>query len=134
MEYEKLLEQAYKKIKPVHSKQGRFEVPEVDSRIQGNKTILANFSQIASYLRRRPEHIEKFLEKELAAPGKIEGDRLILTKKIPPKKLQEKIESYTRKYVICKECRKPDTELLKEGNFFFVHCLACGAKHSMTKI
>ena len=134
MTYEKLLEQAYKKIKPVESKKERFETPEVDSRIQGNKTIFINFNQIATYLRRKPQHLEKFLEKELAAPGKIEGDRLILTRKIPARKLQERIQFYVEKFVICKECGKPDTEIIKQDNFYFIHCLACGAKHSISKI
>jgi len=133
MEYEELLEQAYKKIKPIESK-GRFEIPEVNSHIQGNKTIISNFTQIASYLRRKPQHLEKFLEKELAAQGKIENDRLIIIRKIPGRKLQEKIKFYVEKYVLCKECKKPDTELIKEDNFMFIHCLACGAKHSIAKI
>ena len=134
MTYEELLEKAYKEIKPVESKTGRFEIPEVESRIQGNKTIFANFAQLCSYLRRKPEHVEKFLEKELAAKGKIEKDRLTLVKKISSSKLQEKIKIYTEKYVLCKECGKPDTEIVKQNNFFFIHCLACGAKHSISKI
>lgn len=134
MEYEKLLEQAYKKIKPVQGRKERFEVPEVDSIIQGNKTIISNFSQIASYLRRKPEHLEKFLEKELAAQSKPVGDRVIFIRKILGKKINEKIRFYVERYVICKECGKPDTELIKEDNFFFIHCLACGAKHSISKI
>jgi len=134
MTYEKLLEEAYKKIKPVESKTGRFEIPEVNSHIQGNKTIISNFNQIASYLRRKPEHIEKFLEKELAAQGKIENGRLILVRRIPTKKIQERIKIYVERYVVCRECGKPDTELIKQDNFFFIHCLACGAKHSIAKI
>jgi len=102
--------------------------------IQGNKTILSNFFQIAAYLRRKPEHLEKFLEKELAAQGKHEGDKLILIRKIPQKKIQERIKLYIEKYVICKECGKPDTEIKKENQFTFIHCLACGAKHSISKI
>ena len=133
MEYEKLLNEAYKKVKPIESK-GRFEVPDVKSHIQGNRTIIANISQISSHLRRTPQHIEKFLEKETASKGKLEGDRLILIKKIPTRKIQEKIQIYVEKYVICKECGKPDTEIIKEGNFSFIHCLACGAKHSIAKI
>ena len=31
----------------------------------------------------------------------------------------------------CKDCGKPDTELIKEDRFTFIHCLACGAKHSI---
>ncbi|MEK6812055.1 MAG: translation initiation factor IF-2 subunit beta, partial [Nanoarchaeota archaeon] len=32
-------------------------------------------------------------------------------------------------FVLCKECKKPDTELLREDRVTFIHCLACGAKH-----
>jgi ABC-type dipeptide/oligopeptide/nickel transport system ATPase subunit len=38
---------------------------------------------------------------------------------------------YVNKYVICAECKKPDTALVKENGFYFVNCLACGAKHSL---
>ena len=131
--YEKLLEQAYKKIKPIEAKE-RFEVPEAESIIEGNKTIVSNFLQICSYLRRSPEHLEKFLQKELAAPSKKEGSRLIFVKKIPKSKLDERIKLYIEKYVICKECKKPDTEIMKQGIYTFIHCLACGAKHSIAKI
>lgn len=133
MTYEELLEEAYKKIKPIKSKL-RFEIPEIESHVQGNRTIISNFNQIAMYLRRQPQHLEKFLEKELAAQGKIEGDRIILIRKIPQKKIQEKLKFYVGRYVICKECGKPDTEIIKQDNFFFIHCLACGAKHSIAKI
>jgi len=134
MTYEKLLEEAYLKIKPVETTRERFEVPQVESHIEGIRTIISNFLQIANYLRRNPEHLEKFLQRELAAPSKIENERLIMVKKIPSKKIDEKIALYIEKYVICKECKKPDTELIKQGNFYFIHCLACGAKHSIAKI
>ena len=139
MTYEDLLEQAYKKVKPVEAKE-RFEIPEIEGHIEGNKTIISNFRQIAGSFGSiyrvcdKSEHIEKFLEKELAAQGKSEGDRLILIRKIPIKKIQEKLEFYVGKYVICRECGKPDTEIIKQDNFFFIHCLACGAKHSIAKI
>ena len=37
----------------------------------------------------------------------------------------------SKEFVLCKECKKPDTELLKEDRLLFIHCLACGAKHSV---
>ena len=132
--YEKMLESAFKKIKPVESKSERFEVPDVESLIEGNKTIVSNFMQICNYLRRTPNHLEKFLQRELAAPSKMEGSRIVFVKKIPGRKLNEKIRYYVEKFVICKECRKPDTEIIKQDNFMFIHCLACGAKHSIAKI
>jgi translation initiation factor 2 subunit 2 len=133
-DYEKLLNEAYKKVKPIEGSKDRFEIPQVEGHIEGIRTIISNFKQIADYLRRNPEHLEKFLQKELAAPSKLDGDRAIFVKKIPAKKIDEKIQVYAEKYVICKECKKPDTTLDKQGEYYFIHCLACGAKHSLAKI
>ena len=131
MDYEELLNQAYKKIKKVETSSERFEIPKVEGHIEGKKTILTNFLQIGSYLRRPVEHLQKFLLRELATPGQMEGDRLVLNNKIQSAKINQKIEQYTDEFVLCRECRKPDTEIIKEDRFSFIHCLACGAKHSI---
>ncbi len=132
--YEASLEEAYKSIKPVESKIDRFEIPKVEGHIEGTKTIITNFKQICAYIRREPEHLLKFLLKELATPGVIRGDRLLLTRKISSSLINEKVKLYVDNYVICKECKKPDTEILKQDGFNFMHCLACGAKKSIAKI
>jgi len=129
MEYEELLEEAYKKVRQVNTSSERFEIPKVQGRFEGKKTILTNFLQIASHLRRDPEHFQKFMLKELAASGQKEGDRLALNIKVPSSKINSKIEQYAKEFVICKECGKPDTEIIREDKFNFLHCLACGAKH-----
>ncbi|MBD3252235.1 translation initiation factor IF-2 subunit beta [Candidatus Pacearchaeota archaeon] len=128
--YEKLLEKAYQDIKPIESN-NRFEVPKIEGRYEGTKTILTNITQIASYLRRDPHHLSKFLLKELATSGTFKNNRVILQRKISSHKINEKIKDYVKEFVICSQCGKPDTELIKEKEFTFVHCLACGAKHSV---
>ena len=50
--YESLLSQAYEKVKQVKGAEERFEIPKIEGHIEGKKTILTNFLQIASYLRR----------------------------------------------------------------------------------
>jgi len=130
-DYEKLLDEAYKEIKQVDTSKSRFEIPKIEGHFEGRKTILTNFSQIASYIRRKPEHFQKFLLRELAASGQREGDRLVLNIKVPSSKINQKIEQYVKEFVLCRECKKPDTELTKEDRLSFVHCLACGAKHSV---
>ncbi len=129
--YEKLLEQAYGKIKKTSTAQDRFEIPKIEGHFEGRKTILTNFYQIASHLRRKPEHFQKFILKELAASGQKEGDRLVLNIKVPSPKINQKIEGYVNEFVLCRECKKPDTELIRKDRINFVHCLACGAKHSV---
>ena len=130
-DYENLLEEAYGKVKQVNTTGNRFEIPKVQGHFEGRKTILVNFFQIANHIRRNPEHLQKFLLKELATSGNPEGDRLILNNKISSTKINPKIEQYVKEFVLCKECGKPDTELTKEDRLNFIHCLACGAKHSV---
>ena len=130
MDYEQLLDQAYKNVKASSSGE-RFKMPEVKVENTGNKTVICNFNQVCSQVRRKPEDLCKFLSKELAAPCKLEGERLILNRKISIKNVVSKVNLYVQKFVLCKECKKPDTEIIKQDGLKFVHCLACGAKHSL---
>jgi translation initiation factor 2 subunit 2 len=135
MEYEKLLEEAYSQVKQVKvSSADRFEIPKIEGHVEGKRTILTNFFQIASHLRRNPEHFQKFLLKELATSGQKEENRLILNNKVSSVKINAKIEQYAKEFVLCKECGKPDTELLREEERNIKHCLACGAKYPVRKI
>ncbi|MBI5803578.1 translation initiation factor IF-2 subunit beta [Candidatus Pacearchaeota archaeon] len=131
-DYEKMLDEAYKKVKSVNLENSqRFEVPKLEGYFEGKKTILTNFFQIAEYIRRNPEQFQKFILRELATAGQKEGDRLVLNNKVPSEKINQKIQDYVKEFVICRQCGKPDTELLKEDRLTFIHCLACGAKHSV---
>ena len=90
MEYEKLLDNLYKEAKPIETQHERFEVPKVKGYIEGNKTIVTNFMQICSTLRRKPEHFLKFLSRELAALSIIQGERVIFNRKLLSAKINEK--------------------------------------------
>lgn len=129
MEYEKLLEKAYKEVKVVAHGSGRFNIPKVEGQVSGKNTIITNIAQISSYLRRPTEHLAKFLQKELAVSGKLENNRLILNTRLNSSKVNEKIQQYAKEFVVCHECGKPDTEIITEKNIKFKHCLACGAKN-----
>lgn len=129
-EYNKLLDEAYAKVKPIEHGE-RFEIPKIEGHLEGNKTILTNLQQIASHIRRDINHLLKYLLRELATSGAVKGNRVILQTKISSIKINEKIQSYVQEFVMCRECGKPDTELVKQDRFAFVHCLACGAKHSV---
>jgi len=41
------------------------------------------------------------------------------------------INQNSKEFVVCKECGKPDTELIKQGRITLIKCLACGAKHPL---
>jgi translation initiation factor 2 subunit 2 len=126
--YENLLKEAYSKVKVVTTGSERFEIPKVEGQVSGKNTIITNITQIAAYLRRPIEPLAKFLLKELATSGKMEGDRLILNTKLNSAKVNDKVQQYAKEFVICSECHKPDTEIISEKSIKFKHCLACGAK------
>jgi len=128
-QYEALLKHAYEKVKSIAVSSERFEIPNVKGRVQGKNTIITNITDIANHIRRPVEHLMKFLLKELATSGKMDNDRLILNRKINSHLVNEKIELYVKTFVLCGECKKPDTEIISEKGIKFKHCLACGAKY-----
>jgi len=134
MDYESLLKKAYEKLPNTETAINRFKIPLAETMIQGNQTIIKNFSQISEILRRDPKHILKFLTKELATPAGFDGTRVILQSKIPNRLVQQKLELYIKEYVFCKECGQPDTQLIKEKRITFLKCEACGAKASVKSI
>lgn len=107
----------------------RFKIPKVRGHIQGNKTIISNFLEIANTFRREPQHMLKFILKELATPGDIKGNNIIIGTKIPASRINDKIELYAKQFLLCQECGKPDTKIQKEKTISFIKCMACGAKN-----
>lgn len=133
MQYEEMLEKAYEKFPKTKEVEERFVIPQAETSIQGSQTIIKNFSQIAQALRRETSHLLKFLTKELASPGH-SNDRATFQTKVSQKIIQQKIEAYVKEYVICKECKRPDTTLVKEDRLTFLVCEACGAKISVKSV
>lgn len=125
-----MLERARKSLPEVNKQSSeRFEIPKVRGHIEGNKTVISNFGQIVSTLNREQDHILKFLQRELATPAQVDGQRLIFGRKISSSLINSKIEEYANAFVLCRDCKKPDTKIIKEDHFRFIKCTACGAKH-----
>ncbi len=132
--YEDLLARAMEKVPKSAGAGERFEMPTADISIQGNQTIFRNFSDIAQKLRREPKHFLKFLSKELASPGTIDGARAIFDTKLQAAAVQKKLEAYVKEFVICKSCGRPDTRLITENRIAMAKCEACGARNSVREI
>lgn len=129
-DYKKLLEEARKGLPEHVFQKERFEIPKVVGHIQGSRTVVSNFLQIANFLRRTPEHMLKFVLRELASPGEIKkSGSVIVGSKVPASRINEKIKQYANTYVFCNECGKPDTKMERDGTINFVKCMACGARH-----
>ena len=129
-DYKTLLESARKQLPEHVFQKERFELPKVIGHIQGNRTIISNFLQIAGTLRREPDKVLKFILRELATPGEIKkSGSVIIGTKIPASRINDRIKQYANSYVFCYECGKPDTKIEKDGSLNYIKCTACGAKH-----
>lgn len=132
--YEKLLERGMKRVPKASESGERFQIPRARVLNQGMKTFIANFLEISGALRREPEHMMKFFLKELATSGEVRGKSAEFTGRFPYSLIEKKIEIYVKNYVLCQECGKPDTKLIKKDRFESIKCEACGAKHPIKRV
>ena len=125
--YDMLLKRVWKGLPEKLKKHDRFEMPQADSFIEGSTTIIRNFNEVASIFRRKPDHLMKFLTKELAAPTTVDGNRVIIQRKLKKSIVDDKINAYAKEFVMCHECHRPDTKLSEMGGQKIIKCEACGA-------
>jgi translation initiation factor 2 subunit 2 len=128
-DYESLLDRAHETMPDeAENTEERWSLPDVDLMWEGRTTVLKNFQDIVDSVRRDPDHLIGYILRVLGSAGSREGRRLIFKSVISTDKLKNKLDEYVNTYVICGECGKPDTHLIKEGRTSVVECMACGAK------
>ncbi len=131
-DYEKLLDSLYSKLPERTHSSERFEMPRFEFFSEGNKTIIKNFKAVADKIRRDPAMLSKYLSKELAVPVEIAGERLILQRKLIGDMVNVKLTDFVNRYVICKECNRPDTHIEETGHGIRqLVCESCGARKSI---
>jgi len=128
------LNRALEKIPKRTTTGERFEIPELSGATIGNKTMVFNFSEICERINRDPKHVLKYMSREMATAGSLEGGRAIFQGKFREHVMYGLLESYCSRYVVCAICGRPDTRLEKEDRFYFMICEACGAKSSLPPI
>lgn len=126
-DYLAMLDRAKEKLPDTIESHERFELPDLDIIQEGKITIFRNFMDVVSKVRREPEHLLQYLLKELGAPGNLEDRRVVFKAKIRASDIDERVRDYTETYVICSECGRPDTKMVKEGRTLVLECEACGA-------
>jgi translation initiation factor 2 subunit 2 len=130
--YSALLQRARAKLPPVRTGSERFVVPDPDVMTDGRNTIVRNLGDIAGVLRREPDHLIGHLAREFGCPGVLELPRGVLKSRLTKEAIASRLRDYTAKYVICSECKRPDTHLKKEGRLTLLVCEACGAQRPVT--
>lgn len=133
-DYEALLNKAGEELPEMSAGSERFVIEKVKGHIEGNKTVIINLKKIAKDLGREESHLLKYLLKELATPGKVNGERVLFGTKVAASLINKKIKKYASEFVYCSECNKPDTKLIEEKGIVYLRCLACGVKKPVKNI
>jgi len=134
LDYEEMLKRAYSKLPSKVFEWKRFDIPKPRCFTIGMRTILHNFKEICDILNRDPHHVLRFLSREMATAGNIDGARAVFQGKFPYDTLERLIKRYVDEFVTCPICKRPDTKIVKERRFYFLICEACGAKSSIRPV
>lgn len=127
-DYEELLDKAYEKIPENVKQSSRFEIPKVELRIESRNTFIINFNKIISTLNRDRRHFLGIFLKSAGTMGEVRGQQLFMKGQYKEQVLNRLIENYTKTYVLCSICNKPDTQIQREGKSIYLKCTACGAR------
>ncbi|KAK4456070.1 putative eukaryotic translation initiation factor 5 protein [Podospora aff. communis PSN243] len=110
----------------------RYKMERLQTKIEGKgngiKTVVVNLSSVAQSLARPGAYLIKYFGFELGAQTNIDppDDRWIINGAHEASKLQELLDGFIVKFVLCKKCKNPETEVqIKDGNIV-LDCKACG--------
>ncbi len=132
--YDELLKRARAQIPEVTLKKERLELPRLMVTMVGMRTTITTFKEVADTLDRDPQHILKFLTREMATAATYHDGRAIFQGKFPRDTFERLIQRYMENFVTCPVCKRPDTKILKERRLSFIVCNACGAKSSIKQL
>ncbi|ORY33718.1 putative translation initiation factor eIF5 [Naematelia encephala] len=114
----------------------RYKMPVLLTKIEGRgngiKTVIPNMEDVARALARPPAYPTKFFGCELGAQTSMNNDRYIVNGAHTADRLRELLDTFIDKFVLCANCKNPETELVitGKGNNEDIHrdCKACGAQ------
>ncbi len=132
--YDDLLKRATDQMPEVSTKRERLELPRIFISTVGMRTIISNFGEIADVLDRDPQHILKFLTREMATAATYHDSRAIFQGKFQRESFERLLQRYMEGFVVCPVCKRPDTKVVKEKRLSFLVCNACGAKSSIKQL
>lgn len=96
----------------------RYKMPKIIAKVEGKgngiKTVIVNMVDVAKALIRPPAYPTKFFGCELGAQTQIDkkNDRYIVNGSHSSEKLQEILDGFVEKFVLCEECDNPETSFV----------------------
>ncbi|KAG9243331.1 putative eukaryotic translation initiation factor 5 [Calycina marina] len=112
----------------------RYKMERLQSKIEGKgngiKTVIVNLTSVASSLARPGSYVIKYFGFELGAQTNSNpaDDRWIINGAHEASKLQEYLNGFITKFVLCKECKNPETDVVIKDGHIVLDCKACGKR------
>lgn len=110
----------------------RYKMPRLQAKVEGKgngiKTVVVNMVAIATSLDRPPTYVTKYFGCELGAQTQwdIKNERYIVNGSHDASKMQDMLDGFIRKFVLCEQCDNPETVLKIRKNMLGASCKACG--------
>lgn len=112
----------------------RYKMPKLIAKVEGKgngiKTVIVNMPEIAKSLNRPPMYPTKYFGCLLGAQVNFDSksERYIVNGAHDPNKLQDLLDGFIQKYVLCQSCENPETILSvnKRKEIIGTNCMACG--------
>lgn len=112
----------------------RYKMPKLVAKVEGKgngiKTVIVNMPEIAKSLNRPPMYPTKYFGCLLGAQVNFDNksERYIVNGAHDPNKLQDLLDGFIQKYVLCQNCENPETILSvsKKREVIGTNCMACG--------
>jgi translation initiation factor 5 len=107
---------------------------KIEGKGNGIKTVIPNMSDVARALSRPPTYTTKFFGCELGAQTSFDdkNDRYIVNGAHNADRLRELLDVFIDKFVLCKSCKNPETELIilkvNRTEDIIRDCKACGER------
>ncbi|OAD02607.1 hypothetical protein MUCCIDRAFT_156580, partial [Mucor lusitanicus CBS 277.49] len=111
----------------------RYKMPRLTAKVEGKgngiKTVITNMAEIARALSRPPSYPTKYFGCELGAQVKCDdkNERYIVNGDHDATKLQNTLDGFINKYVLCQSCKNPETDIIIKNDEILMDCKACGA-------
>jgi len=112
----------------------RYKMPKLLAKVEGKgngiKTVVVNMVEVAKALNRPPTYPTKYFGCELGAQTQMDSknERYIVNGSHEATKLQDLLDGFIKKFVLCPSCDNPETILSvypKKG-IINTKCIACG--------
>ena len=134
MEYDRMLDRLYMMLPEKTASKERFEMPALDIGFQGKKTLIRNFSRALKAVGREERQFYKYVTKETATAATMDEGKLTLNGKFFADNINRLWNNYLNEYVLCHECKKPDTQIIERNGVKVLKCTACGAISAIRKL